>query len=168
MAITFPAWWPQAVRDQVVDIEEVMCELFRPLLGGVEPVNWLPTDEQTQQVLFEDQEAFLRVYRLGGEVDLENNLDIHRVQLAAISNDGEQSVEILAFAQWTLYAYERTGYVTMPDGAKVALTFRDEILGPILDPQQIRDARLVRATFEVETPWPKGLHRRVLENLDRG
>lgn len=159
MAVTFPDWWPPQVRSRVqsLKIEDVMIARFTDVIGGVKPVYWLDTDEQTQQVLFDASEAFLRIYRVGGEVDLENKRTLHRVQFAAISESRNTSGDILALVQWVLYAYRDTSYVIMPDGAKVAVKFNGETLGPILDPQQIRDARLVPMTVEVETPWPKGL-----------
>lgn len=162
MAVTFPTWWTPEVRARVnaLKIEDVMMARFsEDNIGwsGVLPVYWLPTDEQTQQVIFADSESFLRIYRVGGEVDFDNARTIHRVQFAAISEDRNLSGDILALVQWVLYAYADTSYVTMPGGAKVAVKFNGETLGPILDPQQIRDARLVPMTVEVETPWPKGL-----------
>lgn len=159
MAVGFPAWWPEEVQERThaLRIEDVMIARFTGLLSGVEPVYWMPTDEQTQQVLFDDSEAFLRIYRVDGEVNLDERRTLHRVQFAAISESRKTSSRILAFVQWVLYAYEDTSYVTMPGGAKVALKFRGETLGPLLDPQQIRDARLVPMTVLVETPWPKGL-----------
>lgn len=159
MAVVFPAWWPPEVQSRMsaLRIEDVMIARFDGMITGVKPVRWLPTDSQTQQVLFDDSEAFLRIFRVGGEVDLENQRTIHRVQFAAIHQYGEVSGQILALVQWVLYAYEDTSYVTMPDSTRVAVKFRGETLGPVLDPQQIRDARLVSVTVEVETPWPKGL-----------
>jgi hypothetical protein len=167
MAVTFPPWWTDEVqkKTQALRIEDVMIARFTGVMGGVLPVYWLPTDEQTQQVLFDDSNAFLRVYRLDGEADLANRRTIHRVQFAAISESRKVSTRILAFVQWVLYAYEDTSYVTMPDGAKVAMRFLRETQGPILDPQQIRDGRLVPMTVEVETPWPKGLPK-IREHLD--
>lgn len=165
MAVQFPAWWPAEVRKQIVDIEEVGIELFRSTLPNAHGTNWLPTDEETHRVLFDAEDAFLRVFELPGELDLENNSTIHRVDFAAISNDGKDSRDILAFVQWTLYAYERASYVVLPDGAKVLLKFNGMTAGPILDPQQIRDARLARMTVELETPLPKGLLTRVKQNL---
>jgi hypothetical protein len=157
MAVTFPAWWTPAVRAVIPKIEDVGIALFGPLLAGVHCVYWLDTDEQTQQVLFVDGDAYLRIVRLGGEVDLENRRRIHRVQFAAITDSRNTSWEILEFVLHVLYAYDDTSYVLMPNGAKVALRFRGERLGPLLDPQQIRDARLVPVTVELETPLPKGL-----------
>lgn len=159
MAVTFPPWWPDEVqkRTQALRIEDVMIARFTGVMGGVLPVYWLPTDEETHRVLFDASEAFLRIFRLDGEVDLENRRTIHRVQFAAISESRKVSTRILAFVQWVLYAYESTSYVVMPDGSKVAVRFIRETQGPLLDPQQIRDARLVPVTVEVETPWPKGL-----------
>ena len=167
MAVTFPAWFTPEVqaRVQSLRIEDVMVARFDGLMPGVRPVFWLPTDEVTHQVLFDESEAFLRIYRLDGEVDLENRRVIHRVQFAAISESRNVSTRILALVQLVLYAYESTGYVTMPDNSKVALRFLRETQGPLLDPQQIRDARLVPVTVEVETPWPKGLPR-VGDHLD--
>lgn len=165
MAVTFPAWWTTEVRAKIPRIEDVCIARFAPLLTGVGCVYWLPTDQQTQQVLFEDDEAFLRIVRIPSETDLDNVTDIHRVQFAAISADRAISWEIIEFVQRVLYAYRHTGCVTMPDDRKVALQFRGETLGPLLDPQQIRDARLVPVTFELATPWPKGIERLVQENL---
>lgn len=159
MAVTFPNWWADSpvVDEHMHIIEDVGIALFEPLLGGVKGVYWLDTDEQTQQVIFDAKEAFLRVVRLGGEVDLEDNKNIHRVQFAVLTDNRNLSWRILAFVQHVLYAYEDTSYVLMPNGAKVALKFRGERLGPLLDPQLIRDARLVPVTVELETPIPKGL-----------
>lgn len=170
MAVTFPDWWTEDDRGKLVKIEDVGIALFteaanNAVLGGVHLRYWLDTDQQTQQVLFGDAEAYLRVVRLGGEVDFENNKDIHRVQFAAAHEDRDVAWDILAFVQRVLYAYERTSYVTMPSGAKVALEFMGETLGPLLDPQQIRDARLVPVTFQLGTPWPKGIHDKVRREL---
>lgn len=157
MAVVFPDWWTPEVRKRIKWIEDVCIALFRPLISGMEPVYWMPTDEQTHQVLFDEHEGYLRIYRLHGEVDLENNRTIHRVQFAAIHEDRNIAVDVMALVQWTLYAYEQTSYVSMPDGSKVAMQFHGETLGPILDPQQIRDERLISMTVELSTPWPKGL-----------
>lgn len=171
MAVTFPAWWTDEIANIVNrahNIEDVMLAMFsEDTIGwsGVLPVYWIPTDEQTQQVLFDDSEAFLRIYRVGGEIDMENKTLIHRVQFAAISESRNTSWKILAFVQRVLYSYERASYVSMPDGARVSVTFIGETLGPILDPQQIRDARLVPVTVEVSTPWPKGVQRVIESNL---
>lgn len=159
MTVTFPSWWPPEVRATIPKIEDVCIALFEPLFGGVEMRYWLDTDQQTQQVLFEEGGAYLRVVRLGGEVDFENKRDIHRVQFAAASESRNLSWEILAFVQRVLYAFVDTSYVLMPNGAKVPLKFRGERLGPLMDPQQIRDERLVPVTVELETPFPKGLPR---------
>lgn len=168
MAVEFPAWWTpqlQELTNRCINIEDVMIQRFTGVIGGVEPVYWLPTDEQTQQVLFEESEAFLRIFRVGGEPDLENRTLIHRVQFAAISESRNISWRIMAFVQNVLYRYERASYVVMPDGAKVSVTFLGETLGPILDPQQIRDARLVPVTVEVATPMPKGVEQVIRDNL---
>lgn len=171
MAVTFPAWWTEQIQNLVNryhNIEDVMIARFSEAgIGwtGVTPVYWLPTDEQTQQVLFADSEAFLRIYRVGGEPDIENKTLIHRVQFAAISESRNLSWKILALTQRVLYSYERAKYVVMPDGERVSLEFIGETLGPLLDPQQIRDARLVSVTVEVATPWPKGVSRVIEEHL---
>lgn len=110
-------------------------------------------------------EAFLRIVRLGGETDWENVSDVHRVQFAAAHINRDVAWDILAFVQRVLYAYRDTSYVTMPNGSKVALKFDGETLGPLLDPQQIRDARLVPVTVQLSTPWPKGIDRAVKDNL---
>jgi len=168
MSVTFPAWWTPQIKQLIrnVRIEDVCIALFEPLLGGVHLRYWLDTDQQTQQVLFEEDEAYLRVVRLGGEVDWNNNRDIHRVQFAAISNDRNVSWDILAFVQRVLYAYDRSGQVLMPSGGKVSLTFLGETLGPLLDPQQIRDARLVPVTLQLATPWPKGIDSTIRRELE--
>lgn len=168
MAVTFPAWWTEELQElcnRHINIEDVMIARFTGVIGGVLPVYWLPTDEQTQQVLFDDSEAFLRIFRVGGEPDFENRTFIHRVQFAAISEDRNISWQILALVLFVLYSYERASYVVMPDGKKVSVTFLGETLGPILDPQQIRDARLVPVTVEVATPMPKGVQKVIEDNL---
>lgn len=165
MAVVFPVWWTSNERELIPKIEDVCIQLFSTLFTGVLCTYWLPTDEQTHQILFSSDEAFLRIVRLGGETDFDNKNDHHRVQFAAASNDRDLAWDILAFVQRVLYAYEDTSYVTMPNNRKVALKFNGETLGPLLDPQQIRDARLVPVTLELVTPWPKGIDRTVRENL---
>lgn len=171
MAVTFPNWWTEELQNLVNrshNIEDVMISRFsEDGIGwsGVKPVYWLPTDSQTQQILFEASEAFLRIFRLGGEIDIAEKTLIHRVQFAAISESRNTSQKILAFVQRVLYSYERASYVVMPDGKRVLLEFVGETLGPMLDPQQIRDARLVSVTVEVATPWPKGVQRVIEEHL---
>jgi hypothetical protein len=165
MTVSFPPWWTDEMRGLIPKIEDVCIALFEPLLSGVRCAYWLDTDEQTQQVLFEDDEAYLRIVRLGGEVDLVDNVDIHRVQFAAVSEKRDLSWDILAFVQRVLYAYERASYVEMPSGGRIALEFQGETLGPLLDPQQIRDARLVSLTMQLGTPWPKGVDRQIKQSL---
>lgn len=155
--ITFPAWWDEPAQKKVPWIEDVFIARFDGFIGGVTPVPWIPTDEETQQVIFESSEGYLRIFRTGGETDLENARDIHRVQFAAMTDSRAMSIRIVALVQWVIYAYKDTSYVTMPDASRVAVKFRGETLGPLLDPQLIRDARLVPWTVEVETPRPKGL-----------
>ncbi len=170
MSVTFPAWWTPEIRETIPKIEDVGIALFtQPETGaqiqGVHGRYWLDTDQQTQQVLFQDDQAYLRVVRVGGETDLENNRDLHRVQFAAAHQKRDVSWDIVAFVQRVLYAYERTGYVVMPNGRKVLIKFEGETLGPLLDPQQIRDERLVTFTALLETPWPKGVAKVVTDNM---
>lgn len=155
--ITFPAWWDAAAQAKLPYIEDVFIARFSGMIGGLTPVYWIPTDEETQQVIFESSEGYLRIYRTGGETDMEDMRDIHRVQFAAMTDDRDVSCRIVAFVQHVLYAYKDTSYVVMPDASRIPVKFRGETLGPILDPQLIRDARLVPWTVEVETPRPKGL-----------
>ena len=163
--ISFPSWWDAQAQAALPPIEDVFVSRFTNLMPGVTPVYWIPTDEETQQIIFGSSEGYLRIYRLGGETDIEERRDIHRVQFAAMTADRNTSWRVVAFVQRVLYAYEHTSYVTMPDASRVAVKFRGETLGPLLDPQLIRDARLVPWTVEVETPWPKGLPN-IREHLD--
>lgn len=163
--ITFPAWWTTDDRERQTKIEDVCIALFEPLLTETEMRYWLDTDEQTQQILFEEDRSYLRIVRLGGEVDLDNRRDIHRVQFAAASASRDDSWDILAFVQRVLYAYDSTSYVLMPGGKKIAMEFMGETLGPLLDPQQIRDERLVPVTIRLGTPWPKGVHDKIKREL---
>lgn len=169
MAVEFYGWWPEPVQEHAnaLRIEDVMIARFSTgvFQAGVLPVFWLPTDQETQQVLFDDSDAFLRIYRLDGEAVLDDKKMVHRVQFAAISESRKVSSRIMALVQWVLYAYKDTSYVTMPDGSKVAMRFLRETQGPLLDPQQIRDARLVAMTVEVETSWPKGMPN-IRQHLD--
>lgn len=170
MAVTFPVWWTPTDRAKLIKIEDVGIALFsepanNAVVDGLHGRYWLDTDQQTQRILFDEDEAYLRVVRLGGEVDWENRMDIHRVQFAAAHQDRNMSWDIIGFVQRVLYAYERASYVIMPGGAKVVLEFRGETLGPLLDPQQIRDERLVPVTVQLGTPWPKGIHDKVRNEL---
>jgi hypothetical protein len=162
--VSFPDYWTPQIQQQQKDrfIEDVCIALFteaenNAVLEGCKCVYWLDTDQQTQQAVFNEGEAYLRIVRLGGEVDLEEQRTIHRVQFAALTDSRNESWGILAFVQWVLYAFRDTSRVLMPNGAKVPVKFLGERLGPLLDPQQIRDFRLVPVTVELETPLLKGL-----------
>lgn len=145
----FPAWY----QGGNPDTEKLLESLFAPLLTDVLFVPWLPKPDT-----YEDQlnsgKAFLRIARVGGRMNLDQNRDEPRVQLAAVAKSRQTSWDLIEFCRQVLWSFQRGGIVP---GTTHTLYTAEEVLGPQLIPENIVEPRLVPATFGLLTRKPKGL-----------
>lgn len=147
MAITYPGWWD---REQMgfPNIENLLKTLFTPLVSGITVTYWLPSQDVIEDTL-EDGGGFLRIYRTGGAVNLQQNRDEPNVQIAALTKSRDISWDLLEFARTgVLGQFEKAAIVP---GTTHRLQYEREVLGPQLIPEQFRDERLVPSTFSLHT-----------------
>jgi hypothetical protein len=151
--IGYPAWY----QGGQPDVERVMRDLFAALLPSVSVVSWLPPDYAAQLT---DGIAFLRVFRMGGRLNIENRnwVDETRVQVAALTATRDDSWALIEFVRQVLYAYRDGGNVSVSsNGSTAFIEVPGEVVGPQLIPEAMRDERLVPVTFDVYTDRPRGL-----------
>lgn len=148
--IAYPVWY----QGGFPDVEQVLRDLFGPLLTGVSVVSWLPPDYATHLAA---GSSYLRVFRMGGRanIDSRNWVDETRVQLAALSASRDESVGLSEFARQVLLAYTDGGHVVST--ATTFIQYAGELVGPQLIPEQMRDERLVVFTAEIHVDRPRGL-----------
>lgn len=161
--IGYPTWYLGGCPD----VEKVMREYFSGLLTGVEVIAWLPPDYGPK---LSSGLAFLRIYRLGGSMNIDTRgyVDEARVQIAALSASRDDANQLMEFVRQVLYAFRFGGYLHNAN-APAYIQVEGELVGPQLIPEQMRDERLVAATFAINVDRPKGLpdYRQALglENL---
>lgn len=150
--ITYPDWY----KGGYPDAEKLMETLFTPLISGVTPVKWLPKESVIESTL-QAGGGYLRIYRTGGRIDFENQRDEPNVQFVAMTMSRDKSWELIEFVRQVLAQYvERAGVVP---GTTDKLGCSGELLGPNLTPGEMRDERLVPATFTLQTWGPGGLDK---------
>jgi hypothetical protein len=149
--IGYPAWYLGGCPD----VEKVLKEFFSGLLSGVEVIAWLPPDYAAK---LSSGVAFLRIFRLGGSMNIDTRgyVDEARVQFAALSASRDDANELMEFTRQVLYSFRFGGYLHNPT-APAYIQVDGELVGPQLIPEQMRDERLVAATFAVNVDRPKGL-----------
>lgn len=147
----YPAWYLGGCPDA----EKVLKTLFDGLLTGVQVVSWMPPDYATT---LSNGDAFLRVFRTGGRLNVENRnwVDETRIQVATLSASRDGSWALMEFVRQVLYAYRDGGHVH-GFGSPIFIQSQGELVGPQLIPEQMRDERLVLATFEIHIDRPRGL-----------
>jgi hypothetical protein len=164
--ITYPEFW----RGGCPDVERTIRDLFTHPenvaaqgLSGVNVVSWLPKPAEAA-AWFAQGNGYLRVFRLGGPEDRTRKayVDQTRVQIAAWTENRDDSWELIEYVREMVWAYEKGGTVHRSAATLSGLTttyikVEGELLGPQLIPEQILDDRLVPVTFEIHTDRPKSL-----------
>ncbi|MCT7369461.1 phage tail termination protein [Mycolicibacterium llatzerense] len=146
-SISYPAWWN---RDQAgfPNIENLLKTLFTPMISGITVTYWLPSDRVIEDTLAAGG-GFLRIYRTGGRANYEENRDEPNVQLAALTKSRDDSWDLIEFARTgVLSQFEKAAVVP---GTQHQLKCEGEVVGPQYIPEQMRDERLVPATFTLHT-----------------
>jgi hypothetical protein len=158
--VEFPDWYQGSFEDA----ELLVMDLLQPHLNTITPQGYACTrlPENYGDVL-----PIVRVYRQGGSLDIEQLTDGAQVQLGVIGRSREESWAVLGFCREILRAYKRGGTVARLGGGKSHILSTAEMLGPQQIPELNPDFRLVPATFEVVTRYPRGLpdYERVLKSL---
>ncbi|BAH52291.1 hypothetical protein [Rhodococcus opacus] len=157
--VDFPDWYQGSFEDA----ELLVMDLLQPHLDDITPqgtaCTWLPDN-------YGDVLPIVRVYRQGGSLDYDQMMDAAQVQLGVIGRSREESWAVLGFCREILRAYKRGGTVLREDGVtKTHIHSCNEMIGPQQIPELNPDFRLVPATFEVVTRYPRGLpdYERVLK-----
>ncbi|MCX8559773.1 hypothetical protein OS122_02520 [Mycolicibacterium mucogenicum] len=146
-AISYPDWWD---RDQFgyPNAENLLKTLLVPLISGITVTPWLPSESVIEQTL-DAGGGFLRIYRTGGRVNYEQKRDEPNVQLAALTKSRDASWDLIEFARTGVLAqFEKPAVVP---GTQYELQCLGEVVGPQLIPAEMRDERLVPATFMLHT-----------------
>ncbi len=145
---SYPTWWTDGV-DGYPNVENLLKTLFVPQLPGLTVTYWMPPEDQIQAILLAGG-GILRIYRTGGSIDHDNNVDLPKVQIAALTRSRD--------ASWGLIEFVRTGVLESfrPRAAVVPGTIHKlkcdgEVVGPQIIPELMRDERLVPATFALQT-----------------
>jgi hypothetical protein len=152
----FPVWYGGGFPDA----EKLLESLFAPLLTDVIFVPWLPhPDTQVGGVTYEDQlqsgKAFLRIARVGGRINFDQNRDEPRVQLAAVAKSRQKSWDLIEFCRQIVWV--GFGHGALVPNTIHKLQASEEVLGPQLIPENIVEPRMVPASFGLYTWKPRGL-----------
>jgi hypothetical protein len=149
--IGYPAWYLGGCPD----VERVLKELFTDLLDGVEVISWLPPDFAAK---LSSGLAFVRIFRMGGamNIDTKSYVDQTRVQIATLSGSRDDANLLMEFVRQVLYAF-RFGGTVHGQTITAYIQVEGELVGPQLLPEQMRDERLIAATFQINVDRPKGL-----------
>ncbi len=150
--ITYPDWY----HGGFPDAEVLMETLFTPLLSGVTPVKWLPAESVIESTL-KSGDGYLRIYRTGGRINFEQNRDEPNVQFVAMTKSRDESWRLIEFVRQVLSQFVKQS--ALVPGTTHVLGCAGELLGPNLTPGEMRDERLVPATFTLQTWGPGGLDK---------
>lgn len=147
ITISYPSWWDRD-RGGYPNIENLLETLFTPLISGITVTYWLPSDKVIADTLAAGG-GFLRIYRTGGRINRDQTRDEPNVQLAALTKSRDMSWDLIEFARTgVLEQFENAAVVP---GTQHKLHCVGEMVGPQLIPEQMRDERLVPATFALHT-----------------
>lgn len=149
----FPEWWSGGFPD----IEKLLETLYAPLLTNVDIVPWIPKAADYEKTLGNGK-AILRIRRVGGSINFDENRDEPRAQLAVIARQRSVSWELIEFCRQILFDGFKHG--ALVPGTTHQLQAAGEVLGPQLIAENIVEPRLVPATFGLYTTRPGGLNYR--------
>jgi len=150
MAITYPPWY----KGGFPDVEVLLETLFMPMISGVTPVHWFPTEDIIETTLNAGN-GYLSIYRTGGKINHDQNRDEPNVQFVALTKSRDESWKLIEFIRQVLSKFEESEAVV--PGTNNQLGCLGEILGPQLTRAEMRDERIVPVTFTLLTRKPGGL-----------
>lgn len=150
MTISYPDWY----KGGYPDVEILVETLFTPMLSGVTPVHWWPREADIEAHLAAGN-GYLSIYRTGGTINHDQKRDEPHVLFVALTKSRDASWELIEFIRQVLCKYEEAESIV--PGTIHQLGCLGEILGPSLTRAELRDERIVPATFKLLTRKPKGL-----------
>ncbi|AWG51479.1 hypothetical protein DDT48_20130 [Mycobacteroides abscessus] len=143
MSLVLPDWY----RDNFVNLENLLIDVFSKALPGVECGCWTPDDWLDEQTPPDPMLWFFRVP--GGRVDYQQNYDEGLVQVVAVSPSRDDSWSLMSVVRSVLLPMQGFKF-TMADGFTAQIHSAEEAAGPqTLTPAQQIDTRVVSATFKV-------------------
>lgn len=140
--VVLPVWF----KDNFVNVENLMVDLFTKVVPDVESGCWTP-DGWLDQV---NPDPVLRFFRMpGGRVDWQRGHDECFVQVCAVTGSRADSWRLISLVRAVLLPMQ--GYkFKMDDGYTAQVHCVEEVSGPqILMPEQQLDTRIVTAQFRV-------------------
>lgn len=140
--IELPDWY----KDNFVNLENLMIDIFAKVTPGVESGCWTPDDWLTD----EDPAPALWFFRLpGGRVDYDKGYDEGLVQVLAVSPSRDDSWALMSLVRSVLLPMQGFKF-RMADGFTAQVHSAEEVGGPqMLTPEQQIDTRVVSAAFRV-------------------
>lgn len=164
--IVYPGWW----KGGRWDIERLLRDLFtfqengaaRGLSGvQVEPLSTLGNIRREHLA---DGNGYLLVHRNGGHVNKSKQqwTDETITTIAALTASRDESLRLQEYVTDVFCEFDEGGHVhrSTPHLSGAATTFMTvpgEVVGPQLVPEQLRDERLVPATWHIHADRPRGL-----------
>lgn len=137
---------PDWFEHNFVNMEDMLIALFTPILPGVECGVWTP-DHWLDQAIADPLLSFIRLP--GGVVDYDKQEDEALVQVIAVTDDRDESIEVISLVRSVLLPM-RSFKVPMTDGFTATIRGVTESGGPsMMIPAQQIDTRVVPVTFKV-------------------
>lgn len=142
MTLIFPDWF----KDNFVDIEQLMIDMFGKVFPGILIGIWEPDDWLDQPV----PEELLTFVRLpGGMVNYERNTDECLIQATVTTMDRNASNRVISVVRSVLLPIQGLKF-TMNDGYTAQIHCVEEVSGPqMLTHEQQIDTRVVPVTFRI-------------------
>lgn len=166
MSIVYPSWWEGGRWD----VESLLRDLFMDQENGaaqglsgvvVEPLT-LPNNKRREHI--EAGNGFLLVHRNGGHVNKTRQqwCDETITTIAALTASRDESNMLMAYVTDVLCEFDEGGHVHrsqphLSGSSTTFMTVPGEVVGPQLVPEQLRDERLVPATWHIHADRPRGL-----------
>jgi hypothetical protein len=147
VTISYPDWWDRDLNGYP-DIEKLLADYLGPMITGITTTYWLP-DQQTIDETLANGGGFLRIYRVGGSINDEQNRDEPNVQIAALTQSRDKSWDLIEFVRTGVLEQFRKAAVV--PGTKYQMHMAGGLVGPQLIPEQLRDDRLVPMTVTLHT-----------------
>lgn len=164
MSITYPAWW----KGGRWELERLLRDLFtfedNPAAQGVTGlrVERMFTQVDGQEDHLNAGNGFLFVHRRGGHLNRVTRTDEAIAELAALTNSADESNALMEYVSAVLEEFEDGGTVhrRQPHLSGLSTTFMTvpgEVVGPVMNPELLRDERWVPATWAIHAARPGGI-----------
>lgn len=146
--LALPEWWTSNRGGGFPNIETLLTTLCAGRFGDdVDVTDWLPKPDVIAEHL-DAGKGYLRLARVGGTINREQNRDEPRVQAAALTPNRGDSWDLIELFRQVTELFEHAKVVP---GTPHKLQSNGEVAGPQLLPERLMDGRLIPITFEFFT-----------------